>query len=483
MLRRNRFGNGEPATFISGVSAGSMDDDFSRQGQMIEENRREYGYYYDRLRFPTAAEALAAEAERAELLGWLEGHALVGCNATKIDCRNLSPGCRVCAEGSWSCLFVNGRCNCSCFYCPTPQDQAGVPVTNSIAFPNPVDYADYLNVFGFSGASISGGEPLLTPERTLEFLAEIRKRCGDRLHLWLYTNGTLLTRDLCRQLRAAGLDEIRFDIGATRYNLKKLSLAVGVIPTVTVEIPAVPEDFPLLRDKLREMADAGVNHLNLHQLRLTPHNFRHLVTRDYTFIHGEKVTVLESELTALRLVRCAIEQGGAVPVNYCSFPYKRRFQHGAVRRRAALLVREGYEHVTECGYLRSMTATGASDVIQSLAEDLRRLHASSELWKLSAAGDGLRFAPVLWPVVRHAGVAYAVSYHEAAIAGSGDVSWASRTLRLGSGRTVLVARRPVVSSLAVTPAVVDALCNGTYSGLPSEILPCETIPAGPAKYF
>jgi pyruvate formate-lyase activating enzyme-like uncharacterized protein len=127
---------------------------------------------------------------------------------------------------------------------------------------------------------------------------------------------------------------------------------------VTVEIPAVPEDEELLKRKMFEMAEAGVDHLNLHQMRLTPYNFAPLTERGYTFIHGEKVTVLESELTALRMVRFALEQGLPLPVNYCSFPYKRRFQHAAARRRAALAVCVSGEIVTEAGYLRTISATG-----------------------------------------------------------------------------------------------------------------------------
>ena len=91
---------------------------------------------------------------------------------------------------------------------------------------------------------------MLTPDLTLAYLSAVRKRCGDDVHLWLYTNGTLLTTDLCSRLRDAGLNEIRFDLGAVRYNLKKLRLAVGCIPTVTVEIPAVPEDEELLKRKM-----------------------------------------------------------------------------------------------------------------------------------------------------------------------------------------------------------------------------------------
>lgn len=330
----------------------------SIQQQLIESNRLEYGLQYDLLAFAGPAQLAAANAERKELLQWLGQNACIGYAGTKVDCSGLSPGCRCCGDGGWSCLFVNGRCNGRCFYCPTAQDDDGPPVTNGLAFTSPDDYAAYVAALGFSGVSISGGEPLMTPDLTLAYLSAVRKRCGDDVHLWLYTNGTLLTADLCSRLRDAGLNEIRFDLGAVRYNLKKLRLAVGCIPTVTVEIPAVPEDEELLKLKMVEMAGAGVSHLNLHQMRLTPYNLDPLTKRGYIFLHGEKVTLLESELCALRMVRFGLEHGIPLPVNYCSFPYKRRFQHAAARRRAALTVCVSGEVVTGPGYLRTISTTG-----------------------------------------------------------------------------------------------------------------------------
>ena len=343
--------------FVPSPCVQSGHNERMQQG-LIESNRREYGYLYDQLSFATPEQLIAANQERTELLHWLGQRAAFGYAGTKLDCNGLSPGCQRCGDGDWSCLFINGRCNGRCFYCPTAQDDPGPPVTNGLAFTSPEEYAAYLVALGFGGVSISGGEPLMTPELTLAYLRAVRKRCGDSVHLWLYTNGTLLTAVLCSQLRDAGLNEIRFDLGAVRYNLKKLRLAVGSIQTVTVEIPAVPEDEELLQRLMPEMAAAGVKHLNLHQMRLTPHNFGPLTERGYTFLHGEKVTVLESELAALRTVRFGLEQGIPLPVNYCSFPYKRRFQSAAARRRAALMVCASGETVTEAGYLRTVAATG-----------------------------------------------------------------------------------------------------------------------------
>lgn len=334
----------------------------SLRQQLINSNRREYGSHYDLLTFASPEQLAAATAEREELLQWLQHRASFGYAGTKADCNGLSPGCRRCGDGDWSCLFINGRCNGRCFYCPTAQDDDGPPTTNGLAFAAPEEYAAYVAIMGFSGVSISGGEPLLTPELTLSYLKAVRNRCGDDVHLWLYTNGTMLTTELCSRLQDAGLNEIRFDLGAVRYNLKKLRLAVGHISTITVEIPAVPEDEELLKLKMVEMSETGVNHLNLHQMRLTPHNFGPLTEpeRGYTFLHGEKVTVLDSELSALRTVRYSLEKSIPLPVNYCSFAYKRRFQHAATRRRAAINICGPDEVVTENGYLRTLSAHSVS---------------------------------------------------------------------------------------------------------------------------
>ena len=87
-----------------------------------------------------------------------------------------------------------------------------------------------------------------------------------------------------------------------------------------------------------DLATVGVKHLNLHQLRLTPHSFERFVGRPYTFLHGERVTILESELTALELLRYARETNLDLPVNYCSFVYKNRYQKAAARRRSAAVM-------------------------------------------------------------------------------------------------------------------------------------------------
>jgi pyruvate formate-lyase activating enzyme-like uncharacterized protein len=327
-------------------------DALQARERLVEGNEREYGALSNYMNWIDAARAGEAHEERNALLR--TAGVRVSCLGTKIHHGPLSPGCRQCAVKAWSCLFVSGRCNGRCFYCPTPQDTEDPPMAGTVAFHRPQDYADYVRLFGFGGASISGGEPLLDFDRSLEFVRALRRTCGPGLHIWLYTNGILATEKKLRLLAEAGLDEIRFDIGATDYALKAVKLARGVIPTVTVEIPAVPEEQGRLEGLLGELSEAGVSHLNLHQLRLTPHNARHLLERDYTFVHGPKVTVLESELCALALVASAAKSGLPLAVNYCSFVYKHRFQAAASRNRFGPWLLADGEELTAGGFIRTL---------------------------------------------------------------------------------------------------------------------------------
>lgn len=456
------------------------------QEYLIARNREEYGERYALLKFPTPEQAAAALARRSELLAALGGRVEWGCGATKLDCNHLSPGCAACVAGAWSCLFINGKCNCRCFYCPSDQDEIGQPTTNTLEFRTPEEYVDYLAAFGFRGASFSGGEPLLTPERTLSYLRAVKQRFGSDLHVWLYTNGTLVTPQILGQLRDAGLDEIRFDIGATHYHLDKAASAVGVIPTVTVEIPAVPDEREMLSRRMVEMAECGIAHLNLHQLRLTPYNFEHFQGRGYTFLHGEKVTVLESELTALELLQESVERGLALPINYCSFVYKNRYQALAARLRNGAFAQKSFEDITPAGYIRTLTLVGESARLLCQVEGFQRQGFPSERWSLSRAKDRLSIHASLADVISVDGVELRLQYAEAVQRPTVSYRFPFIEVPINASRKIIIERRPVGTELVLAAEKAKRflrdLAVGDFSGCP-ELFAIERIQEGLQDYF
>ena len=389
-----------------------------RKSKLIEQNRLELGVAYNSLRWISEKQSLISTQERDNLLKSLRHSVTFSCKNTKVAYRNLSPGCELCVQGDWSCLFINGRCNCRCFYCPSRQDEDSLPTTNTIQFSNPRDYVDYIRRMGFRGVSFSGGEPLLKLDETLRYIRSIKQVFGDTAHTWLYTNGTLANVSTLRKLREAGLDEIRFDIGATELNLDAAKRAVDMIDTVTVEIPSLPEQVEIMKEKILEMRAAGIKYLNLHQLRLTLHNLPELIKRNYTFLHGERVTVFESELTALQLMYWTYTEGIPLPVNYCSFVYKNRFQRAAARKKNALFIRKPYEDITENGYIRMIEIKGEPDQLARLIDTFRQNRFDETLWIIDTRSHCLRLSALLWITIDCSLFRTSVFYAEAKILSS-----------------------------------------------------------------
>lgn len=271
---------------------------------------------------------------------------------TKPYHRQISQGCKLCSMGVWSCLFITGKCNANCFYCPTSQTTDDVPSTQNLSFPTAEGYAEYINHFKFKAVSFSGGEPLLFFERTLQYLKEIRKKCDPNIYIWMYTNGILGDEQKFRKLAEPGLNEVRFDIGATGFTLDKIKAAKDIIPIITIEIPAVPEETEKLKQLLPEMVKLGVKNLNLHQLRLTKYNAHQFIKREYTFIHAEHPIVLESELAALEIITYAKNHNINLGINYCSFHFKNRFQKAGFRTMVNNTLAEPDKILSSKGYIQ-----------------------------------------------------------------------------------------------------------------------------------
>lgn len=316
---------------------------------LINQNRETFSAFQN-IKWLNFYQTTEAQEQRDKLTEKLSGSWLF--KETKPFYNHISPGCKICGQGNWSCLFITGKCNGSCFYCPAPQLADEVPSTQNLKFETAEAYADYINFFGFKGVSFSGGEPLLFFDRTLHYLKTVRERCNPEIYTWMYTNGILADEQKFRKLADAGLNEVRFDIGATGFKLDKIGFAKGIIPNITIEIPAIPEEKEKLKKLLPEMIKAGVSNLNLHQLRLTKQNAEKLAKRNYTFIPAEQPIVLESELAALDILNFAREKQLEIGINYCSFFFKNRFQKAGFRKQVAAALANPGETITEKGFIR-----------------------------------------------------------------------------------------------------------------------------------
>ena len=329
---------------------------------MIAFLKKDLGPVYPELRWFNEAEATIANGRRARLLNSLLPRLRQDFLGAKISTGGLSPGCELCGQGFWSCLFINGLCTASCFFCPQDRNvtEERLPEADGLTFEDPDDYVDFVREFGIRGVGISGGEPLLVMDRLTLFISKLKRAFGHGFYIWAYTNGDLVTRESLRALRRAGLDEIRFDLAARDYDLEPVETAVTQIDTVTVEIPAIPEDRARVRRILGPLDKLGVRFLNLHQLHASEFNYPKLIERNYTFVHETPPSVFESEMAALMVIKHAVSRSLRLSVSYCPTSYKHRFQGSGLRNRVGRKAIGADEYLTEAGFIRSLRVNGSN---------------------------------------------------------------------------------------------------------------------------
>lgn len=330
----------------------------------------------------TDVQAQEANRERGKLLQHLiDTNVKLSGFGKKVYTGELSPGCIKCAQGSWSCLFLTKKCTAACFYCPQEHSDDFIPRASRNKFPNLTAYIDFLAMNHIQGVSFSGGEPLIALDKVLNWMDAIRSKCGPDIYLWLYTNGDLVDRSTLAALKKAGLNEIRLNISARQYKLGPVILAKELIDTVTVEIPAIPEDVEIMEQVMHDLVDIGVDYLNLHQLYATEVNYLAMLERGYRFLSPAlHAPVWESEMSALRLIQYSLEKELMLPINFCSLEYKIVSQDIPFRQMAGKLVLKKYEQLTTSGHIRRLSIETGQATIQTLVKLFETRPEIKSLW-------------------------------------------------------------------------------------------------------
>ena len=224
--------------------------------------------------------------------------------------RSLPPGCAQCLKGQGSNLCLTTLCTRECFFCFNPKPRAEGLSVHGKAVSDESEIAGILSEHDIASVGLSGGEPLMNPERTLRIVRLLRARFGKGLRIDLYTNGDLLSEELLARLSSAGVDGLRLNLAANGYDLTPVKLALGKIRDVTVEMPTIPGHRESLKRLVRELDEAGAGHLILHELFASAQNMDALIKRGCEAAPGEydKLTwsgVAASGELALEIMRYA----------------------------------------------------------------------------------------------------------------------------------------------------------------------------------
>jgi len=259
--------------------------------------------------------------------------------------KNWAKGCKLCKKGAKLVLFVSGTCDAGCYYCPLSENRRkDKPYANERPIPNDSDLFLEADRMDARGASITGGEPLLSMEKTTHYI-KILKQQYNNFHIHLYTYGTHINTSNLNDLESAGLDELRLHSGFQNLGLaRKYSFDLGV------EIPIIPGENQLSNyEVLFKQLENKIDFLNLNELEFSPTNTQELLNRGFENKNDTSHAALGSEQLAKKLIPIA-DQYNLNP-HYCSSQFKDATQFRNRLIRTANNIHKPYEKVTRDGLL------------------------------------------------------------------------------------------------------------------------------------
>jgi len=219
-------------------------------------------------------------------------------------------------------LFVTGLCDSSCYYCPLSEEKIGRDIVFADEMPVSVDQDILFEVEAIrgEGAGISGGDPLCSFERTVDYIRLLKSKYGSDFHIHLYTSKTTVTREDLEQLKDAGLDEIRFHPQTKDWSGIEHALAIGLV--VGIEVPAIPGQFEKLQQTATRAEEIGVSFLNLNELEASETNFEQLKAQGMRLTNLASASIEGSAEVARQVIDWAARNLTTLSVHFCSARYK-----------------------------------------------------------------------------------------------------------------------------------------------------------------
>ncbi len=238
----------------------------------------------------------------------------------------LPEGCRSCLLGTGlSAIRKTNQCNLSCKFCydygvldqipPIGEGMWEIGGTKFYERDIPLLLSIQQKPTGISYVYL---EPFLEIEK---YYGMVRLFHEAQVHQHLYTNGTLATERQLKALGEAGLDEIRFNLGASHCAdrvIEAIQIAKRYIPSVGVETPMTPEFYGEFFQKKEKILATGLDFINCAELHLNENNIENYQGENmYLCRRGYLSPIWSRELT-LRLMQRAGEEGWNLVVHDCS---------------------------------------------------------------------------------------------------------------------------------------------------------------------
>jgi len=268
----------------------------------------------------------------------------------------VAKGCEYCMNGSKMVLFITGKCSTGCFYCPVSDEKKGYDViyanekkitsSDDVSMINEIIHE--AEMMDAEGTGITGGDPLMNIDRTVNVIKKLKERFGKEHHIHLYTSS--INHERTMMLEAAGLDEIRFHPSVDKWNDIRNTELGKIISSVTkmivgIEVPSIPDMSKELEELISDVLEMNIDFVNINELEFSESNWEMMSARRYGLKDEISSAVLDSDRTIKRILK----KFQNANLHYCSSAFKDSVQLRERLIRTAKKNAADYDIITDDG--------------------------------------------------------------------------------------------------------------------------------------
>ena len=269
----------------------------------------------------------AVEHRREQMMAEIDGlQSLCGRTYFVGDEKKFSEGCKSCLTGTGlSAIRKTNKCNLECRFCynygamdcQPPIGEGMWEIGGTKFYERDLDLLLSIGPRP-TGVSYVYLEPFMEIEKYYSIIRKFHA-AGVRQHM--YTNGTLANEENLRALGEAGLDELRFNLGASDcedFVIENIGLAKKYIPTVGIETPMTPEFFEAFFEKKERILATGLDFINCAELHLNPNNIENYEGECMYISRQGYISPIWSRDLTLRFMKAASDEQWPIAVHDCS---------------------------------------------------------------------------------------------------------------------------------------------------------------------
>ncbi|MBR1585074.1 MAG: radical SAM protein [Clostridia bacterium] len=269
----------------------------------------------------------AVSARHEQMLGEIPGlKSLAGRTYYVGDDALFPQGCKSCLLGTGlSAVRKTNRCNAACRFCydygalnsQPPVGEGMWEIGGTKFYEADIDLLLSIQKKP-TGISYVYLEPFMEIEK---YYGVIRKFHEAGIHQHMYTNGINATRENLKALADAGLNELRFNLGATNCAdavIRNMEIAAEYFPAVGIETPMTPEFFDAFQLKKDRILSSGIRFMNCAELHLNDNNIDNYAGENLYMCRQGYISPIFSRNIALTLMKQAAQERWPILVHDCS---------------------------------------------------------------------------------------------------------------------------------------------------------------------